>query len=293
MTDWHNLTVAILGGDARETETSHLAAEAGASVRVFGCPPPEREDVRIAPSPKDALKGARVAILPVPYTSADGSLYAPFAQAPIHIAAGDLAGMSGDAHLVTGKADQFLVKAAQEAGVTVHEYEHDTELMLLRAPAVSEGAIRVAIEQSPVTIHDTPIGMVGFGRVGQTLAKDLMALNARLHVFARRAQARAAAYALGAAAHPLEDIPHIFPGLEIVYNAAPALVLAEEQLSCLRRGSLVIDLAAPPGGIDLVAAEAMGLVAIWARGLGGSAPRSVARSQWMGVKRIVAEALGG
>ena len=43
---------------------------------------------------------------------------------------------------------------------------------------------------------------------------------------------------------------------------------------------------------DLAAAGALGHIAIWGRGLGASAPRSAARSQWMGVQRIVAEALG-
>ena len=292
MTDWNDLTVAILGGDARETETSYLAAEAGASVKVFGCPPATRGNVTVASSPAEALTDARVAILPVPYTSADGSLYAPFAEAPIHIEAGDLAGMAPNAHLVTGKSDSFLDSAAAEVGVTIHEYEHDSELMFLRAPAVAEGAIRVAIERSPVTIHDTQIGMVGFGRIGQTLAKDLLGLNARLHVFARRAETRAAAYAIGAAAHSLDDIPAVFPELEILYSSVPTMVLTEERLRHLRPGSLVVDLAAPPGGIDLTAAEALGHDTVWARGLGASAPRSAARSQWMGVQRIVAEALG-
>lgn len=291
MTDWNNLTVAILGGDARETETSHLAAEAGASVKVFGCPAPTREDITVASSTAEALRGARIAILPVPYTSADGSVYAPFAEAPIHIEAGDLGEMAPDAHLVTGKSDRFLDSAAGEAGVTIHEYEHDSELMFLRAPAVAEGAIRVAIERSPVTIHDTPMGLVGFGRIGQTLAKDLLGLNARLHVFARRAEARAAAYALGATAHSLDDIPAVFAELEIVFSSVPTMVLTEERLRHLRPGCLVVDLAAPPGGIDLKAAETLGHDAVWARGLGASAPRSAARSQWMGVQRIVAEAL--
>jgi dipicolinate synthase subunit A len=288
---WHDLTVAILGGDARETETSHLVADAGASVTVFGCPPPQRDDVTIADSPEKALRGARVAIMPVPYNAADGSLYAPFAARPIHIRASDLTGMQRDSHLIIGKADKPLIEAAREAEVTIHEYEHDTELMHLRAPAVAEGAIRVAIEQSPLTIHDTPIGLLGYGRIGQTLAKLLISMNARVHVFARRADARAAAYALGAAPHTLEDIPNVFPELEIVYNSVPTMVLAREELTHLRRGTLVIDLAAPPGGMDMAAAESFGLKAVWARGLGASAPRTVANSQWIGIDRILRDAL--
>lgn len=291
MTIWQNLAVAFVGGDARETEMAYIAAGAGATVRVFGCPAPDGSRVTVADSLAHALDGARIAVLPVPYSAIDGSLYAPFADAPIHVGAAELSKMSSDAHVIIGKSDEALASAAREAGVSVHEYENDTDLMLLRAPAIAEGAIKVAIERSPLTIHDTPIGLIGFGRIGQTLARGLLALNGRLHVFARRPEARAAAYAMGASSHALEDIPKLFPDLEIVYNCVPAPVLSDARLAHLRAGSLVIDLAAPPGGVDREAAEARGLVAVWARGLGASAPRSVARSQWTGVERIVSAAL--
>lgn len=287
MTMWQGLTVAFVGGDARETEMAYLAADEGANVRVFGTPRSTRDEVTETGSLVAALDGARLAILPVPYPAADGALYAPFAASPIHVTTEDLSAMTAGAHVITGKSDSFLDTSADKAGVTVHEYEHDTDLMLLRAPAIAEGAVRVMIEYSPVTVHHSQIGLVGFGRIGSTLARTLIALNARLHVFARRDEARAAAYALGADAHPLEAIPEVFPRLDVVYNAAPAAVVDAAALAHLPAGALVVDLAAPPGGIDLDAARESGLTAIWARGLGASAPRTVARSQWIGVERIL------
>jgi dipicolinate synthase subunit A len=201
--------------------------------------------------------------------------------------------MAAGALVITGKSDAFLDTAAEEAHVIVREYENDTDLMLLRAPAIAEGAIRVAIEHSPVTVHGTQIGLVGFGRIGSVLTRSLIALNANVHVFARRAEARAAAYALGAKPHLFDAVPQVFPELEILYNTAPAAVLDAAALAHVRRGSLVVDLAAPPGGIDLAAAREYGLSTIWARGLGASAPRTVARSQWIGVERIARSIVTG
>lgn len=292
MSIWKGLPIAIVGGDARETEMSHIAANAGAEVRVFGCPRPELSEIRVAPSLGDALDGCRVAIMPVPYSAADGSLYAPFANTPIHVRATELARMRGAAHIVIGKADEHLAGAASEAGVALHEYEHDTDLMLLRAPAIAEGAIRIAIERSPLTIHNSSIGLVGFGRIGQTLARSLLALNGRVTVFARRAEARAAAFALGATALSLDDMEGALGDIDMIFNCVPALVLDDARIAFLRPGTLVVDLAAPPGGVDLAAAERRHMVSVWARGLGASAPRSVARSQWIGVERIVSRVLG-
>ena len=290
MSLWKGVAVAIIGGDARETELASIATDAGARVCLFGAPPPARPGVKTASSLAAAFDGARIAILPVPYPAADGALYAPHAESPIRVTADELSGMAPRAHVITGKSDEFLDYAARTAGVSVHEYEHDTDLMLLRAPAIAEGAIRIAIELSPVTIHGAQIGLVGFGRIGSTLARTLLALNAHVHVFARRAEARAAAYALGAEPHALDEIPGVFPRLDVLFNSVPAPVVDGAALEHLT-GSLVVDLAAPPGGVNLDAARARGLIAVWGRGLGASAPRSVARSQWIGVERIARAAL--
>jgi dipicolinate synthase subunit A len=55
-------------------------------------------------------------------------------------------------------------------------------------------------------------------------------------------------------------------------------------LERMPRGSLVMDLAAPPGGADLGVAQELGHVAVWARGLGHRAPVTVGASQWGGIR---------
>jgi hypothetical protein len=54
-------------------------------------------------------------------------------------------------------------------------------------------------------------------------------------------------------------------------------------LKLLPKHALLVDLAAPPGGIDREAAEALGLKFVWARGMGARAPITVGRSQWSGI----------
>ncbi len=293
MTVWNGLKVAVLGGDARETEIAALAVEAGAVVRVFGTPDagPGRQVGEVAMSLHDALRGARVAIGPIPLPGPDGRLFAPYSPEPIYLDPGALGAMDVDAHVVIGKAKDDLLSSARAAGVVVHEYEHDTELMLLRAPAIAEGAIGIAIERSPVTIHASPIGVLGFGRTARALTRALLGLGARVHVFARKAEARAEAYGYGASAHGFVDISEIFPALEMLFNTIPERVVDRDLLSALRSGTLVVDVSAPPPGVDHAAAEALGLDLVWARGLGASAPRTVAASQWMGIRRIVEAAL--
>ena len=293
MSVWNGLTVAVLGGDARETEIAALAVEAGAVVRLFGTPDADagRHVGEVAMTLHDAIRGARVAIGPIPFPGPDGRLFAPYAPEPIYLDPSALSTMDADAHIVIGKAKGDLLSSARALGIVVHEYEHDTELMLRRAPAIAEGAIGIAIERSPVTIHASPIGVLGFGRTARALTRALLGLGALVHVFARKAEARAEAYGYGASAHGFVDGPQIFPTLEIVFSTVPEPVVDRDLLSTLQPGTLVVDMSAPPPGVDHAAAEELGLDLVWARGLGASAPRTVAASQWVGISRIVEAAL--
>jgi dipicolinate synthase subunit A len=293
MSVWNGLKVAVLGGDARETEIAALAVEAGAVVRRFGTPDAGagRHAGEVATTLHDALRDTRVAIGPIPFPGPDGRLFAPHAPEPIYLDVEALRAMDMDGHVVIGKATDDLLSSARAVGVVVHEYEHDTELMLLRAPATAEGAIAAAIERSPVTIHASPIGVLGFGRTARGLTRALLGLGAKVHVFARKAEARAEAYGYGASAHALADVPEIFPRLEIVFNTVPEPVVDRVFLSMLPPGTLVVDMSAPPPGVDHAAAEELGLDLLWARGLGASAPRTVGASQWVGISRIIEAAL--
>src|SRR5438552_3585068 len=75
--------------------------------------------------------------------------------------------------------------------------------------------------------------------------------------------------------------------LVLLYSTVPAPVVTRDALERMVPGSVVIDLAAPPGGVDLDAARDLGLRGIWARGLGRRAPVTVGASQWRGIRRRI------
>lgn len=283
------IAVAVVGGDEREQEIARLAAVDGAEVRAYGFPWPEDgiRGVRLAETPAEALRGARYALFPIPGLAADGSLFAPAAPAPIVPDAELLSRLESGGHLFLGTADERLRTAALTAGVGVHEYEGDLELMLERGPAIVEGALATAIGNTHVTIHGSRVCVVGHGTIGSLLARALVLLGARVTVAARNPVQRAAARAAGADAVPLDELPALAPDLAMVFSTVPAAVVDRKVLERLSRGALVMDLAAPPGGVDLDAARALGHTAIWARGLGRRAPVTVGASQWHGIRKRI------
>ncbi|MDE0679152.1 MAG: dipicolinate synthase subunit DpsA [Gammaproteobacteria bacterium] len=287
-----SLKIAVLGGDEREQEIARLAAAAGASVTAFGFPWPEGgvAGVHLASSARDCLQGAEFCLMPIPGIAADGSI---FAEEKIIPREDLLSAMAEGAHIILGKADEGLKDAAGRLGIGIHEYEHDQELMLLRAPAIVEAAIRIIIENTVITIHNSSVCVVGQGNIGSVLTRSLIALGARVTVAARNPAQRAMAYAAGAEGLPLERLAKAAPGFDMILSTVPAPIVTQTIIDALPATALVMDLSAPPGGVDLDHARRSGRKAVWARALGRRAPVTVGASQWRGVARIIDRLRGG
>jgi dipicolinate synthase subunit A len=291
--NWENITIAIVAGDAREQEIARCAAKAGAEVRAYGFPWPDDglEGVYRAKDAADALAGADFALFPIPGITAEGALFAPKNPVKIIPAVDMLAGMRQPGHIILGWADENLKRACATLGITLHEYEWDTELMLLRGPAIVEGVLKVIIENTGITIHKSNICLVGQGTIGSLLRNSLISLGANVYVAARNPVQRASAYTAGAEPLPLEELPQILPRMDVVIGSVPKRLLERDLLELLPKHALLVDVAAPPGTIDREAAAEIGLKAVWARGMGSRAPITVGRSQWLGISRRINDVL--
>ena len=289
--NWNERVIAIVGGDRREQEIARCAAATGATVRAHGFPwPPEGiAGVTQTASAGAALAGADIALFPIPGIAADGALFAPQAPERIVPDRDSLAAMRQPAHIILGWADPKLKAHCEALGIELHEYEWDEDLMLLRGPAIVEGLLKVLIENTDITIHKARVCLVGQGTIGTLITRTLIGLGAQVHVAARNAVQRAAAYAAGAESHELGELAEVLAATDVVVSSVPARVLGRELLERLPRHALLVDVAAPPGGIDREAAQALGLKFVWARGLGSRAPITVGRSQWSGIRRRIEE----
>ncbi|HET8894222.1 MAG TPA: dipicolinate synthase subunit DpsA [Gaiellaceae bacterium] len=287
--NWSALTIAIVGGDEREREIARLAAATGATVRAYGFPWPDSgiDGVTQTANAEAALEDANYALFPIPGISPAGQLFAPQAPRPIIPDKQLLSRLAPGAHVILGQADEQLRHAADQLGIGIHEYEGDRELMLLRGPAIVEGALAVAIEHTDVTLHASTIAVIGHGTIGALLARTLVLLGADVHVAARNPAQRAAAYAAGAHASTLDGLTQLAPTLAVLFSTVPAPVVGRDVLELLPAGALVVDLAAPPGGVDIDLAKALGHRAVWARGLGRRAPITVGQSQWTGIRKRI------
>lgn len=133
----------------------------------------------------------------------------------------------------------------------------------------AEGAIQIALEEMPVTLHGSRVLVIGYGRLGRALAPRLAGLGAKVSVAARKYTALAWAEGFGFGTEHTGELKGWLCGYDLIVNTVPALVLGEEELRELHPECVVIDLASLPGGVDYQAASTLGIKAIQALSLPG------------------------
>jgi len=262
----------VIGGDERQVILAGLLA--GDGHRVHGYALEER--LRCEQS-LDGIETAGCIILPLPVSDGQGRLPAPLSQ--LRLGAEELLDrLRPGQRILAGRIPPGLQRAAERRGLFLEDYFAREELAVRNAVPTAEGAVRIALEQLPVTLHDARVLVIGFGRLGLALAPRLRALGAHTWVAARSPAQRAQAEGLGVNVLSLEDMSEWLHTFDLVVNTVPALILGVEELASLKEGAVVIDLASLPGGADDESAAALGVRVIHALSLPGrEAPLTAGR----------------
>jgi dipicolinate synthase subunit A len=283
--------VAILGGDAREVFLAGYLAKAGFSVRVVGLFAQE-ENITSCQDPAEGLRGVQVVILPVPGINERGEVYSAFLERPLLLSKDILAILPAGTPLFVGVARPLLKKMAEQLGLQLIELLNLDEVAILNSIPSAEGAIQIAMEKLPVTIHGSRSFVLGFGRTGVTLARALTALGALTTVAARNPAQRARALEMNCAVCSFQELPGLAGQAEVIFNTVPAFVLDDRLLKKVSKEVLIIDLASSPGGTDFEAARRLGINAILAHGLPGRvAPKTAGKILAHVIPRLIAEKL--
>lgn len=289
--DMNGLKVTILGGDAREIILAKYLAKSGYCVKMVGHNVQE-ENITLCQDLKEGLCEAQVVILPTPGINDRGEIYSTFTKNPLLLSEDILSGLPAGTPLFVGAARPLLKEMVNRLGLQLVELLNLDEVAILNSIPSAEGAIQIAMERLPVTIHDSHCFVLGFGRTGVTLARVLNALGAHTTVVARNPAQRARAFEMGCTACSFQELPDLVEGAEVIFNTVPALVLDESLLKKASKDVLIIDLASSPGGTDFEAARKLGIDASLAPGLPGkAAPSTAGKILFQVIPKLIAEKL--
>lgn len=270
--------MALLGGDQREVELMRALAAGGARLRVVGLPTDGVPAERLS-DPAAAVEMARAVIAPMSGADGQGRLPTPLdPDTRIRLDGRLLSAIGPKRPLFIGALPPALAAAAAARGVRVVELASVDEIAVANSVPTAEGAVRLAMERLPVTIHGSKALVLGFGRCGTTLARLLDAMGADVGVVARRAADRARIAAMGLTPWPWSKLAEAVADRHVIFNTVPAVVLTAAVLAATREDVLIVDIASPPGGTNFEAARRLGRTAMMARGLPGkTAPVTAGR----------------
>ena len=126
----------------------------------------------------------------------------------------------------------------QHPGLKLLDY-YDESVRLENAAVTAEGALLLAMQNSPGTLYGSRVLVAGFGRIGKRLCALLRGFQADIFVYARSPEARTLATLEGFHALSSPDNPNRF---DFVFNTVPAPVFSETP------AALCVELASAPGG---------------------------------------------
>ena len=265
----YELDFWVIGGDLRQVRLAESLARDGHRVHTFALGGQGEPLPGLTSQP--CLRGVEQAdcvVLPLPVLDAEGKLSTPLDPDPLPFQ-NVLDRLDPRQIICAGMVTPAAAQAAAERGIPLHDYFAREELAVANAVPTAEGALQIAMEEMPITLHGARALVIGYGRLGRLLAQRLSALGARVSVASRRFDHLAWAEAFGWGGEHTEQLSGWLCGYDLIVNTAPARVLGRAELADLKEGALVIDLASKPGGVDLEAAAQLGVKVIWALSLPG------------------------
>lgn len=157
----------------------------------------------------------------------------------------------------------FYGKGDYKNGFDYMKYE---TYVLKNAFLTAEGAVACLEENTDYSLIGKNILIIGYGRIAKALRKILCSYGSNITVCSRSAVSGAQA--------EFDGVEHISfselkkkSNFDIVINTVPHIVLTKDELTALKKGVLILDLASFPGGVDTLVAKSLGIKLINGRGM--------------------------
>lgn len=264
--------ILFVGGDLRQIRAINRIADMGNNVSVLGFDAEYgekiSENVQMLWDISEIENMYHAVVLPLPYSTDGKNINTPLCKMTLAVAE-VFESLSTKNCVLAGRCDPKIKAMAENHRVMLVDYLCREELAMLNAIPTAEGAIQIAMEETPFTIHSSKCLVIGNGRIGKILAKMLHGIGADVTVSARKKGDLAYAFAMGYDTVHINELCRKIGEFDIIFNTAPSLILDFDLLSRMKQNVLIIDLASKPGGVDFDEARRRGIKVIWALSLPG------------------------
>jgi len=272
-------TFAVIGGDLRSIYLAKFLQNDRNKVYMYGFDKKQElcDELKVIEDLAITIVNADVIIGAIPCSNDDETVNAPFSSSKIYIR--EVLGIMTPQQLfMAGRITDKIKYLAKFLNVNCIDLLDREELSVLNAVPTSEGAIQIAMENMSTTLHGSNALVLGFGRIGKTLAKMLKGIGAKVTVAARKYSDIAWINTYGYTSIHISTLKYNVSDMDVIFNTVPSLIMDEHVLKRVSKQSILVDLASNPGGIELKKAEELGLNVHRALSLPGKvAPETAAK----------------
>lgn len=283
--------IAVIGGDARYIELiRQLQQVDNCTICLVGFDKLDQGYTGLKQMEFSELDPAQLdmVILPVTGTDGNGMIDPVFSDQSIQITKEWVQQLKNTVSIFTGIANDYLTSTTSDANRRLVKLFDRDDIAVYNSIPTAEGTIMMVIEHTDFTIHSSNILVVGYGRVGKTIANKFSALGAKVSVCARKTEDLARITEMGYKAVPFDQLSRNTGDCDILINTIPSRVITKEAIRYLPSHGLIIDLASKPGGTDFEYAEQRGIQAILAKSLPSVvAPKTAGRILADVIKRFM------
>jgi len=264
-----NRKILILGGDLRQLTVAKEFKNDGFDVSFYGFDnSTESIPYYIYSDLEKGILENDILIMGIPLSRDNLYLNAPFSKKNIKLS--EITEYSDSKKLLFGGILNSSFKSELKAkNILSFDYGLSEELSVYNVIPTVEGAISIAINETPFTLHGSNILICGFGRIGKILAKSLSSLGVNVTVSARKLEDLSWIDCYGYKKIKTKNIYDNINKFDIIFNTIPSLVIDEECLKRVKKNSVIIDLASGSGGIDFKYAKLLDIKVIRALSLPG------------------------
>ena len=258
-----------MGGDLRLVKLAPILEKENNQIYILGLEKAKElensSNMRICRNLEQVLENAEIVISSIPFTRDGITINMPLSDNKIKI--NEFMNLMKDKTLIAGTISNNIYEKYKD--VEIIDIMKNEKLAILNTIATAEGAIKEIIENMQVNVHGSKIMILGFGRVGKTLAKKLDGLSAKITVVSKEEEELAWAEVYGYTNVQLNKIEDVIKDYDVIVNTIPHIILQGDILQKINKDTLLLDLASGEGGINKEEAQENKINLIKALGIPG------------------------
>lgn len=146
------------------------------------------------------------------------------------------------------------------------DYMKYESYVLKNAILTAEGALTLLEENTPFSLYNSNIMIIGYGRIGKALHRILKSYGANITICSRSKSSCVDATFNGAKHIDFSKLS-CENNADIIINTVPHIVLTKSEFEVMKHDVIILDLASFPGGVDNLVAKSMGITVLNGKGM--------------------------